>query len=105
MVGWIFPTTRTLHFWAVITILFAWLGIGWYVGTIGYCPITDYHWEIKRSLGETQLPNSFIKYMLDWVFQADFERKAVDQLTGIVMVLVVTITGWKKFEAHWLTPA
>jgi hypothetical protein len=105
MTGWAFAKIRTLHFWSILCILFAWLVIGWAVGTLGYCPITDLHWDIKRALGETNLPNSFIKYMLDWVFQNDFDRKAVDQLTGIVMVMIVTITGWKKYESRWLAPA
>lgn len=105
MTGWAFEKTRSFHFWTLLTILFAWLVLGYWVGTIGYCPITDLHWDIKRALGEQKLPNSFIKYLLDGLFQADFDRKGVDQLTGIVMVLIVTITGWKKFETQWLTPA
>ena len=105
MTGWAFEKTQKLHFWTILSILFAWLIIGYWVGTIGYCPITDFHWDLKRALGETNLPNSFIKYVLDWLFQYDFNRHEVDQLTGIVMVLVVTITGWKKLEHHWLAPA
>ena len=102
--GWAFDSTRKFHFWTVLCILFAWLVIGYWLGTTGYCPITDFHWDLKRALGEVNLPNSFIKYMLDWLFQYDFNRHEVDRLTGIVMVLVVTITGWKKIEQQWLAP-
>lgn len=105
LIGWMFDKTRPFHFWTLASILFAWLILGWLVGTIGYCPITDLHWDIKRALGESQLPNSFIKYILDWIFQLDFNRQYVDQMTGIVMVLLVTITGWKRIESFWITPA
>lgn len=31
----------------------------------GYCPCNDWYWQVKRELGETGLPASYIKYFLD----------------------------------------
>ena len=104
LTGWAFDKTRNIHFWSVAIILFAWLVIGWWVGTIGYCPLTDLHWDIRRAMGETPVSGSFIKYMLDGIFHQDFDRQSVDRLTGISMVLVVTLTAWKRLESRWLTP-
>jgi hypothetical protein len=78
--------------------LLAWLGIGWYIGTIGYCPLTDWHWDVKRALGETDLPNSFIKYLLDWVFQSDLNRKLVDTLTVVGLILAVLFAGFVNIK-------
>lgn len=61
--GWIFRRTLRLHLLCLTAILFSWVGLGMTYGW-GYCFLTDWHWAIKRSLGETELPSSFISYML-----------------------------------------
>lgn len=40
------------------------MGLGYFYGW-GYCLLTDWHWEIKRKLGEVDLPSSFVSYSLD----------------------------------------
>ncbi len=62
--GWIWPATRKLHLWCAGATAFSWLILGIWFG-LGYCPITDYQWQIKEKLGEQNLPNSFIKYYAD----------------------------------------
>jgi hypothetical protein len=42
----------------------SWLLLGIWFG-FGYCFLTDLHWDVKRRLGETDLPNSFIQYLFD----------------------------------------
>ena len=58
----------------------SWIGLGLFYG-IGYCPLTDVHWNIKRELGESNLPASFIKYQLDLIFSADLDPFFLDVLT------------------------
>lgn len=65
LTGWFWTRTRKAHRWALLLTATAWLIIGWYVGTIGYCPLTDWHWDIKRALGEKSIPSSFIEYMVE----------------------------------------
>ncbi|MFT6941291.1 MAG: hypothetical protein ACJASO_000937 [Cyclobacteriaceae bacterium] len=85
LTGWLFAKTRKIHFWTLAITLTAWLVIGYWIGTIGYCPITDWHWDLKRSLGQRQLPGSFIKYMIDQLLGIDANREMVDIITGIGM--------------------
>ncbi|MEO1253704.1 MAG: DUF2784 domain-containing protein [Bacteroidota bacterium] len=87
--GWIFRKTRKAHLIAIGLTLIAWLGIGLYKGVIGYCPITDWHWDIKRLLGEHDMPSSFIEYMVEKITGLDFERKLVDTVTATGMILSV----------------
>ena len=82
MLGWIWPQTRKPHFICVMLTLFSWLVLGLWYG-IGYCPITDWQWQVKEHLGETNLPNSFIKYFADKVSGRNISADLVDSVTAI----------------------
>lgn len=66
---------------------------GLWVGTIGYCPLTDWHWQIKEARGLGPMPDSFIDYLLRGVGLV-FPAAAVEAATGIVFAGVVMVTGW-----------
>ena len=67
--GWIHPKTRKAHYLAILLTIIAWLILGLRVGTLGYCPLTDWQWEIKNQLGYRGLPNSFTEYVLEKILQ------------------------------------
>ncbi|MEP0366966.1 MAG: DUF2784 domain-containing protein [Cyclobacteriaceae bacterium] len=91
--GWAFPKTRRLHAGLLILILIAWFGIGLYKGVLGYCPLTDWHWDIKRSLGERGMSSSFVEYVVEKVSGVDFSRKLVDGFTlgGLIMACAMAV--------------
>ena len=69
------PAASTLGLMALT--LFSWFGLGWFYG-FGYCPSTDWHWQIKEAMGETGLPNSFIKYYMDRLTGKDWDPDLLD---------------------------
>lgn len=81
MLGWAWRRTRRLHLVAICATLLSWFGLGVAYGW-GYCPLTDWHWEVKRALGETGLPASCIKYHLDRITGVDWSSGLVD---GVVV--------------------
>lgn len=91
--GWIWEKTRKAHLIVISLTLLAWLVIGWWVGTIGYCPLTDWHWDIKRELGQSQLPNSFVKYAVDKIFNTHSNTLFIDVITaaGLIFGVVMTV--------------
>ncbi len=93
--GWIWIRTRKWHFWLMIATIFSWLVLGLRYG-LGYCFLTDWHWDIKRKLGETNLPNSFVKYFLDEYTPLNVSVQSVDVITGISFGLVVLIATYLK---------
>lgn len=65
VVGWMLPATRRANLGLLLLTAASWFGLGQIYG-IGYCPLTDWHWEFKAMLGETGLPNNFIIYVFDY---------------------------------------
>jgi hypothetical protein len=101
LTGWIFKSTRKAHIIAIGLILIAWLGIGWYKGVIGYCPLTDWHWDIKRDLGERNISSSFIEYMLEKITGLDLNRKLVDVGTAVGLILSVLVAGYVNLRSYF----
>lgn len=80
LTGWIWKKTRRLHLVVLLATAASWGLLGIWYGW-GYCPLTDWHWDVKAQLGEGNLPNSFVKYLADKLFSADFPSKIIDRIT------------------------
>ena len=93
--GWAIPALRKAHLWALALTVGAWLILGIWYG-IGYCPLTDWHWEIKSSLGEKQLPYSFVKYIIDKLTGFNTDPELIDWVTalGLLFGLVMSLVIW-----------
>src|SRR5690606_41522099 len=64
LLGWLWKDTRRLHFYSILVTADSWFGLGIWFG-LGYCPITDWQWQVKGELGEQNLPASCIKDVVD----------------------------------------
>jgi hypothetical protein len=89
--GWIFKATRRIHFWFTMLTLSCWTILGIWFG-LGYCPITDWQWQIKEKLGEKNLPDSFIKYFVDKFAGANINAELIDILTLGFFLLAIAIS-------------
>jgi len=79
--GWIWKKTRIYN---LITLIFtgaSWLILGLIYGTLGYCPLTDWHFNILEKLGKTHLPNSYIKYLADRITGLEIRASLADNVT------------------------
>jgi hypothetical protein len=90
--GWIWPSLRRAHLVCVLLTATSWFVLGIWFG-IGYCPITDWEWQVKERLGERNLPNSFVKYYADKLTGHDFSPQFIDTITaacfGIAALLAI----------------
>ncbi|RZJ80335.1 MAG: DUF2784 domain-containing protein [Chryseobacterium sp.] len=96
VLGWIWPATRKLHFIVVLLTAGSWLILGIWYG-LGYCPITDWQWQIKERIGETNLPNSFIKYYADQWSGQDISSNFIDAVTAISFALAAVLSVYFNF--------
>jgi hypothetical protein len=101
--GWIPRSTRRLHFISICITAFFWLIPGIWFG-IGYCPITDWQWDVKRRLGEKDLPSSFITYFLNTTTNKEFSDKTVGLITAICFALVAGIALYFRLAGRIKKP-
>ena len=88
--GWVFRKTRRLNLITLILTGSSWLFLGLLVGTLGYCPLTDWHFRILEKMGKTNLPFSYMKYLFDRITGLNIDEKLVDKLTLAVFVAALT---------------
>lgn len=62
------------------------------VGTLGYCPLTDWHFRILEKLGSTELPWSYVKYLADRLTGLNFDPVIIDRLTLYIFILAFVIS-------------
>jgi hypothetical protein len=96
LLGWIWPKTRKAHLIVVAATAFSWFILGIWFGW-GYCPITQWQWNVKEKLGETNLPNSFIKYYADKISGKNIDASVVDMVTLVTFLVVIALTIYLNF--------
>jgi hypothetical protein len=79
--GWIWRKTRKYNLILLVLTGASWLILGLIVGTLGYCPLTDWHFSVLDKLGKTNLPTSYIKYLADRLTGLDINQSLVDDVT------------------------
>lgn len=94
--GWIWKPIRKLNLISLLFVLFSWLILGIWYG-IGYCPLTDLHWHIKNKIGETELPYSYIKYLIDFYLNTDVNPAVVDYITAILFICALIVSVYLNF--------
>ena len=101
LTGWIWVKTRFWHLITMGSTMFSWLVLGAFYG-LGYCFCTDWHWQVKRKLGETGLPYSYIKYYVDQIFDVSANAQFVDGVTAgvfgtlFIVTIVLNVRGRKS---------
>lgn len=96
--GWIPRATRKAHFISLLLTAVAWFILGIWFG-IGYCPVTDWQWKIKSSLGEQNIPANFIEYIAEKLTGHDFDSSFVSTVIAVCFVLAVGLSIYVNF---WL---
>ena len=97
MTGWIWKKTRRVHLITIGLTILSWFGLGLFFGW-GYCPSTDWHWQVKRELGETGLPNSYVKYYLDQISGMRWDPLLVDVIVVAVGISALVASVWLNWQ-------
>ncbi len=71
----------------------SWLFLGLIVGTLGYCPLTDWHFAVLEKLGKTDLPYSYIKYLGDRITGLNLNETLVDKITLALFLAALIISA------------
>ncbi len=105
LTGWIWVRTRRWHLVSVGLTVFSWLVMGIWYG-LGYCALTDWHWQVKRALGETNLPSSFLIYFFNDILGLGLKAGFVNKGAGIAMAVVTLLSvvlNFRDYRQHRLS--
>jgi hypothetical protein len=90
--GWIMNKTRVYNLALLLLTGSSWLFLGLIVGVPGYCPLTDWHFQVLEKLGKTDLPSSYVKYLADRITGIHFNPSMVDRITLYAFLAALTIS-------------
>jgi hypothetical protein len=88
--GWIWRRTRRWHLLAVGLTALSWFGLGLWYGW-GYCPCTDWHWQVRERLGYVD-PPSYTQLLIRVVTGIDLGSRAANALTLGVLVAAAAMS-------------
>lgn len=90
--GWIWARTRRVHLAALLLTAGSWIGLGFWKG-FGYCPLTDWHWQVRRHLGKGDMPSSYMKFLADTLLGTNLPAATVDAVTvgGFLAALAASL--------------
>ena len=94
--GWIWKKTRLANFITLALTALSWFGLGLIYG-IGFCPLTEWHWQVLEKLGYHNLPDSYIKYVIDRLTGSDVYARLVEISTVVVFFLALAISVYLNF--------
>jgi hypothetical protein len=101
--GWIWKLTRRLNLICLLLTAGSWLILGIFYG-LGYCPLTDWHFNILRKLGYTDLPDSYLSFLFTRLTGMQIDQSLVDAVTlwGLIIALVISLylNFWHWFKAE-----
>lgn len=97
--GWIWKRTRMINLATLLLTGGSWLFLGMLVGSPGYCPLTDWHFDILEKMGAKDLPDSYVKYLADRLTGLDLNPTLTDKITlwsyvaALIISLIMNIRG------------
>ena len=92
LTGWIWKRTRKYNLILLLLTGLSWVVIGPIIGTPGYCPLTEWHFNILEHLGKTDLPDSYVKYLFDRITGLDSNPILIDRLTAFSFLAALVIS-------------
>lgn len=99
--GWIWKKTRLANLVVILMTSFSWTILGIWYG-FGFCPCTDWHWQVRVRLGYYDMPSTYTKFLIDSLTGLDVSPKLVDTLAVSLLILAfgasvfTNAKAWKK---------
>ena len=101
LLGWLWSKTRKINLAVVILTVFSWFFLGIWYG-FGYCPCTDWHWQVRMSLGYYDMPSSYLTFLIQSFFGWEVDKTLVDVFAVVFLFLslfasmIMNYRDWKN---------
>jgi len=91
--GWLHPRLRKLNLISLLLTFGSWFILGLWKGW-GYCFLTDWHYRVLRSLGETDMPSSYIAFLVQKITGWTPNPELVDPITVGLALMALLCSIW-----------
>lgn len=102
LLGWIWPATRKWNLALLVLTGLSWSVLGIWYG-FGYCPCTDWHWQVLEKLNREPETSSYIEYLVERLTPLEISRQTADTVTFLVYLVLLIISGllnWRDWKAQ-----
>ena len=89
--GWIFRPLRRIHLAAVLLTALSWGVLGIFRGW-GYCPLTDWHWQVRDALGRPIGSDSYIRFLIFELTGIGLDPFIVDAAVLVIFTVVFILS-------------
>ena len=103
--GWIWKKTRLANLIVILSTAFSWFFLGIWYG-FGYCPCTDWHWQVRMKLGLYDTSTSYLEFTVEKLTGWDVSRSVVDVFAvaflfaSLSVSILLNVRGYKKKKAE-----
>ena len=96
LLGWMWKKIRLANFITLMLTGISWFGLGIFYG-IGYCPLTDWHWQVLEKLKHHDLPYSYIKYLIERLTNINVNANIAEISTAVAFFFAVIMSVYYNF--------
>lgn len=86
--GWIWKPFRLANLITLLLTGFSWVGLGLFFG-MGYCPLTDWHWEVLYNLGNPPQTTSYVAYLIKRLLGVSVSNTFADTITLLAYLVAL----------------
>ena len=97
LLGWAWKKTRLANLITLSLTAFSWFILGIWYG-YGFCPSTEWHWQVRAKLGLHDLHSSYLKFLIDSLTGLDVSQKWVDIFALIFLILAFSASIYTNIK-------
>lgn len=95
--GWIFRPLRKWNLALLALTGLSWVGLGIFYG-FGYCPLTDWHWDVLTHLGKSPEETSYTQYLVNRTFGLEVTSRMADLATLVCYLAALALSVWLNIK-------
>ena len=99
--GWTWNKTRLANLILIVLTAFSWFFLGIWYG-FGYCPCTDWHWQVRMKLGLYDTSTSYLEFLVEKLTGLDVSSALMDifavtfLIAAFCLSIVLNVRDLKK---------
>ena len=97
MFGWTWKKTRRANLVVLLLTAISWFLLGIWYG-FGYCPSTDWHWQVRMKLGHYDMPPSYLTFLIRSLTGFEVNKALVDIFAVIFLFFALAASIWTNFR-------